>query len=90
MLCYVTISTSPQYASMIGFMEEKNKDDDDDDDDDVNELFAVQKRTSTEMFNDVPFPFKLANSIEHSTPSQLKVPQLVEKFPAFYIILTRH
>ena len=86
MLCYVTISTSSQYASMIGFMEEKNKDDDDD----VNELFAVQKRTSTEMFNDVPFPFKLANSIEHSTPSQLKVPQLVEKFPAFYIILTRH
>ena len=30
MLCYVTISTSPRYVSMIGFTE-KNKYDDDDD-----------------------------------------------------------
>ena len=31
-LCYVTISTSSWYASMIGFIENNKSDDDDDDD----------------------------------------------------------
>jgi hypothetical protein len=42
---------------MTGFME-NNKDDYDDDGD---ELSAVQQRTNTDMFYDVPLSFKLAN-----------------------------
>ena len=37
MLCYVTISTSSGYVSMLGFMENNKEYDDDNDDDDFYE-----------------------------------------------------